>query len=440
MALKTADISLLRNHRFRRLLESRLLGQTAQNAMVYSLLILVVEKTGSSVNTAILVLAFIVPGMVLAIPAGATADFLPKHLTLTGGYLLRAAIAAALAYNHDNLAFVYLLAAASSSVGQFFSPTEAAAVPSVVRRDQLTGASSLMVLTLVLGQALGMVVLAPILLKIIDSQAVFLACAGLFVLACCVIGSMAGGFPKSEGPLMQARTLRGTAEEGVRILSNDRAAYLATVYLTTAGALSRALVVLLPNYTRNVLNIHAEDTVFIAAPAAIGAGLGLLWAPLLARLIGSRRSVVLGFVLFFLSVIALCVVVYARDFLRDHAHLEPGISFVEKGAGVSSVITVTMLLAIPLGFAFTLLGIAARVVVNEQAPLEAQGRVLAVQMALSDLLSLPPLLGAGIAADVVGERPTLLVVAVGTLAAVTFLTFSRRWGPATSTRVRLTDP
>jgi hypothetical protein len=48
-----------------------------------------------------------------------------------------------------------------------------------------------------------------------------------------------------------------------------------------------------------------------------------------------------------------------------------------------------MLLAIPLGFAFTLLSVAARVVMNEQAPPEAQGRVFAVQMALADLFSLP---------------------------------------------------
>jgi MFS family permease len=97
--------------------------------------------------------------------------------------------------------------------------------------------------------------------------------------------------------------------------------------------------------------------------------------------------------------------------------------------GVSSVITVTMLLAIPLGFAFTLLSIAARVVMNEEVPPETQGRVFAVQMALGDLCSLPPLLAAGIAADAVGERPALLVAAISTMVIVAVLTFSRRWGP-----------
>ena len=433
MAIHPGDVGLLKNHQFRRLLESRLLGQVAQNALVYSLLILVVEETGSSVQTAILLCALTLPGIVLAIPGGVTADILPKHLTLTAGYLLRAAIAAALAYYHDDLAFVYLLAAASAVVGQVFSPAEAAAVPAVVRRDQLTAANSWMLLTLVLGQVVGLVALAPLLLKVLDPQAVFVACAVLFLGATGVIGWIAGGFSGSGSPRSASSGFLDFAREGFRILGGNRDAYLATVYLTTAIAVSRALVVLLPNYTEDVLNIRAEDIVFVAAPAAIGAGAGLLFAPLLARIIGSRRSVVLGFGLFLLSVIALCVVVYARNFLHDHTHLEPGINFVENEVGVSSVITVTMLLAIPLGFAFTLLSIAARVVMNEQVPPEAQGRVFAVQMALGDLCSLPPLLAAGIAADAVGERPALLVAAISTMVIVAVLTFSRRWGPRLDT-------
>lgn len=440
MAIEPADVSLLKNHRFRRLLESRLLGQVAQNALVYSLLILVVEETGSSVHAAILLCAFTLPGIILAIPGGAAADILPKQLTLTTGYLLRATIAAALAYWHASLAFVYLLAAASAAIGQVFSPAEAAAVPAAVRREQLTAANSWMLLVLVLGQVLGLVVLAPLLLKVLDPQAVFVACAALFLGATGVIGWIGGGFSGSGSPRSASSDFLDFAREGFRILSTNRDAYLATVYLTTAIALSRALVVLLPNYTEDVLNIKAEDTVFVAAPAAIGAGAGLLFAPLLARVMGSRRSVVLGFGLFLLSVIALCVVVYARDFLHDRTHLEPGIDFVENEVGVSSVITVTMLLAIPLGFAFTLLSIAARVVMNEQVPPEAQGRVFAVQMALGDLCSLPPLLAAGIAADAVGERPALLVAAVSTMVIVIFLTLSRRWGPPPGERLATPHP
>jgi len=427
MAVRPEDIRLLANPRFRRLLESRVLGQTAQNAMLYAMLILVVQESGSSVQSAILVAAFTLPGIVLSLPAGATADVIPKRLTLTLGYLLRAVIAAALIYYGDDLAYIYLLAAASSVVLQFFSPAEAATVPSLVRWEQLTAANSWMLFILILGQIAGMVVMAPLLLKALDARAVFVACTALFLIATYVIGWMASGFSEYREKKPGAAGFFEMTQEGFRILRNNRRAYLSTIYLTTAIALSRVLVVLLPKYTENVLNINAEDTVFIAAPAALGAGIGLLVAPPLARLIGAWRIVAPAFVLFLLGLIALGLSVYVDEAIRGRFDLGT-IDLGEETFGVSGAITVTMMLAIPLGFAFTLVSVASRVVMNQQAPPEAQGRVYAVQMALGDLLSLPLLLLVGVVADSVGVRATLLAVSLTAAAGAMYLTSWRRSG------------
>jgi len=430
MAVRPEDIRLLANPRFRRLLESRVLGQTAQNAMLYAMLILVVQESGSSVQSAILVAAFTLPGIILSLPAGAAADVIPKRLTLTLGYLLRAVIAAALIYYGDDLAYIYLLAAASSVVLQFFSPAEAATVPSLVRREQLTAANSWMLFVLILGQIAGMVVMAPLLLKALGARAVFVACTALFLIATYVIGWMASGFSEYREKIPAAPGFVETTREGFRILRNNRRAYLSTIYLTTAIALSRVLVVLLPKYTENVLNIKAEDTVFIAAPAALGAGIGLLLAPPLARLIGAWRIVALAFGLFLLGLIALGLSVYVEDAIRGRFDLGT-IDLGEETFGVSGAITVTMMLAIPLGFAFTLVSVASRVVMNQQAPPEAQGRVYAVQMALGDLLSLPLLLLVGVVADSVGVRATLLTASLTAAAGALYLTFWRRSGSST---------
>src|SRR3972149_1479552 len=118
MAVQPEDIRLLRNPRFRRLLESRVIGQTAQNALLYTLLILVVEETGSSVQSTVLIMAFTIPSIILGIPAGTIADILPKRFTLTAGYLLRAAVVGALIYYRGDVWAIFLLAAAFSSVGQ----------------------------------------------------------------------------------------------------------------------------------------------------------------------------------------------------------------------------------------------------------------------------------------------------------------------------------
>jgi MFS family permease len=239
---------------------------------------------------------------------------------------------------------------------------------------------------------------------------------------------MASGFSEYREEKPAALGFAEATREGFSILRNDRPAYLSTIYLTTAVALSRVLVVLLPKYTENVLNIKAEDTVFIAAPAAIGAGIGLLLAPLLARFVGAWRIVAFGFSLFLLGLIALGLAVYVQDVIRGRFDLGT-IDLGEDTFGVSGAITVTMLLAIPLGFAFTLVSVASRVVMNQQAPPEAQGRVFAVQMALGDLLSLPPLLLVGIIADSVGVRATLLAASLTATAGALYLTLSQRLGP-----------
>jgi MFS family permease len=427
MAVQPRDVGLLSNPRFRRLLEARVLGQTAYNALLYALLILVVEDTDSSLKSTFLIVALTLPSIILGVPAGAVADVLPKRFTLTVGYLLRAAIAAALVYYKDDLFYIYVLAMASSAVVQFVGPAESATLPAVVRPEQLAAANSLMMLAVMLGQIAGMVALAPLLIKLTSSEAVFVVSAGLFLGATYVVGWMASGFTHEEDVRRPALGVIAATREGFRILRTNRHALLAIIYLTTAMALTKVLVVLLPKYTREVLGIAPEDAVFVAAPAAIGAALGLALVPPLVRFASAWRVAAFGFALFLAGLMGLGLVVYVRDFIQ--AHLDLGISFVEKEVGVSSVITVTMLLAIPLGFAFSLVSVATRVVMNEQAPAEAQGRVFAVQGALGDFLSLPPLLAVGAAADLAGVRATLLVSAVLAAAIATYLTFWRRRGP-----------
>jgi hypothetical protein len=229
--------------------------------------------------------------------------------------------------------------------------------------------------------------------------------------------------PESAAPMGFIEATR----HGFEILRTDRKAYRAIVYLVISIALSKVLIILLPEYTRTVLDIEPEDAVFVALPAALGAALALLLVPVMSGLLGAWRVAAFGFVLLLLGLLGMGFVVYLRDFIMDNVDL--GFAFVEEEVGVSSVITMTMLLAIPIGFAFTLVGVATRVVLNEQAPPEAQGRVFAVQMAIGDLLSLLPLLIVGIAADTFGVRTTLITATVTAMIVSGYLTFGRRSRP-----------
>lgn len=419
------DVRLLKNHKFRRLLESRVIGQTAQNALFYALVILLVTESDSSVHSTLLVVALTVPSIIFGIPGGTLADILPRRFTLTLGYLSRAIIAAALFYWSGDLVYVYILVLVHATIGQVFGPAEAATVPAIVKTEQLTTANSLMMAGLMVGQIAGMVILAPFMIKLIGPDSVFLACTVLFLGAAYIVGWLASGFTRAEDQKAPNVGFLAATREGFEILKSNRRVYLAMVYLVIAISLSKVLIILMPKYTEDVLGIQPEDTVFVVAPAAIGAVLGLLFVPLAARVLGAWRVVGLGFALFMVGLIGLGLVVYVRAFILDNVDI--GIGFVEDEVGVSSVITVTMLLAIPLGFAFTVVNVAARVVMNEAAPPEAQGRIFSVQMAIGDLLTLVPLLIVGVVADVVGVRATLLASTFAAVGVAGYLTMSRRF-------------
>lgn len=429
MAVQPEDVRLLANDRFRRLLESRAVGQIGQNALLYTLLILIVNETGSSIYSTLLVTAFILPSILLGLPAGGLADILPRRPLLVLGYVLRAVLVMGMIISTDDVWTILLLVLAFSTVGQLTGPAESAALPVLVRREQLPAGNSLFVLAVMVGQVVGAVVLAPFILKIFGARVSLGVAAAMFLWAAFIVSLVTGlraraadeGPKRGEGGLMDALTA------GWAVLRSSRRAFLALVYLTVVGTLGKALAVLAPHYTKDVLDIDTENAVFVVAPAAIGALAALLLAPPLARWLGALRVAAAGFVLFVLGIVGLGLVVLVRDFLLENVDL--GLAFVEREVGVSSVVTMAMILAIPVGFAATVVGVAAKAVLNQEAPEGKQGRVFATQSALSDALSLLPLFAIGGVAELVGVREVLLVAAVLAFVAGVYLTVSRRFGP-----------
>ncbi|MEE8385847.1 MAG: MFS transporter [Dehalococcoidia bacterium] len=431
MAVLPEDVRLLANDPFRRLLESRAVGQIGQNALLYTLLILIVNETGSSIYSTLLVTAFILPSILLGLPAGGLADILPRRPLLVLGYLLRAVLVMGMIISTDDVWTILLLVLAFSTVGQFTGPAESASLPVLVRREQLPAGNSLFVLSVMVGQAVGAVVLAPFVLMIFGAGGSLGVAAAMFLWAAFIVSLVTGLRARAadERPQRDESGLLDALTAGWAVLRSSRQAFLALVYLTVVGTLGKALAVLAPHYTKDVLNIDTENAVFVVAPAAIGALAALLLAPLLARWFGALTVAAAGFVLFVLSIVGLGLVVLVRDFIVDNVDF--GFTFIEHQVPVSSIsiVTMAMILAIPVGFAATVVGVTAKAVLNQEAPEGKQGRVFATQSALSDALSLLPLFAIGGVAELVGVREVLLVAAVLAFVAGVFLTVSRRFGP-----------
>jgi MFS family permease len=431
--MSNAEPGLLENQPFRRLVVSRAVGQVAQTALLYALLIWVVEETASSIHTTLLVAAFTLPSIVFGIPAGAVAESLPRRPLLVLGYVLRALAAVAILYYRNDMWFVYLFLLGLSAVGQFTGPAESAALSIMVRRDQVAAANSFFVLSVMAGQVGGAVILAPLLLRILGVPAVLVVAAAVFLAAAVIVATVSGlkrGLmsPVDERERVSRLSIGAALAQGWRTITSNERAFMAMVYLTVAATLSRSLAVLAPQFASEVLKIDTENAVYVVAPAAVGALLALVLTPLLSRILGASRTAALGFLLLILGFTGLGFVIYVEDFILNHFDL--GISFVEDRIGVSSVVTISMFLAVPVGLAMTMVTVASKAVLNQCAPQGTQTRVFATQSALSDAVSLPPLFLIGAIGELVGPRSVLLLAALGSLAVTVYLARLRRFRPA----------
>ena len=94
---------VLTNQGFLQLWLAQILSQTAQNAVLYALLILVLELTSSASSTSALVLLFIVPTLVFGIFSGVLVDRWNKRRLLILTNLGRAAAAMTFFFAQDHL-------------------------------------------------------------------------------------------------------------------------------------------------------------------------------------------------------------------------------------------------------------------------------------------------------------------------------------------------
>ena len=82
--------SLFQNDAYRRLWVTRVLSHVPANAIVYTMLIVVVDATGKSFSSSLFVAAYIAPAAVLGTISGVLVDRMPKGVMIAGANAARA--------------------------------------------------------------------------------------------------------------------------------------------------------------------------------------------------------------------------------------------------------------------------------------------------------------------------------------------------------------
>jgi MFS family permease len=405
--------ALLQDLGFRHYWISRALSAAGHNALVYAFLVLVVRETGSSVHTSLLILAFILPPATLASVSGVVTDRLPRGLILFIGHLLRALLATAFVASSGDVWVIYGIAFGVGIVGQFSGPVESALLPHIVERQVLTRANSMFNLGGALGQVLGVSSWRP--LPEDRGRRLALHRDRWRVAAASADGANLGSGAEQAQALdaHYARGVRAEFAEGWQTLRQDRTAYMGMILLVLGTTSLLVTAGLAPRFAEQVLGISTENAIYVFAPATLGIILGLRVVDWLTHQVSKSWVVTTGFILVVLSTVAMAMVPQSARLLENQNPL--GLFSGGLFGTTAARIMVTLVFAGMTGFAYSVVNVAGRSLLNERVPMPMQGRVFAAQTVLSNLASVVPLLVAGALADWWGVSPVLIAVAVAVL-------------------------
>ena len=422
--------ALMQETPFRRYWFARAFSQAAHNALIYAFLILVVQETGTTIHTSLLLLCFIIPPATLGSISGVVSDRLPRGLLLFGGFTLKGLLAFAFVASNQSVWVIYVVSLGLAVVGQLSSPSESAVLAQVAPRERLTAANSMYNLGSALGQLVGVLVLAPLFLKTAGAEALFLVIFFLYLTAAAFVLTVPGlgllRLPEAQRQV-GTRTFQGVRREfaeGWQTLRRDRTAYLSMFMLVLGSTSLLVAVALAPRFSEKVLGVSTENAVYVFAPAAIGIFLGLRLVDWLSRHVSKPLLVTVGFLLVVLCLVTLALVPQAASTLEAMNPL--GIFDPGPFGQTAARIMVTLAFASTAGFAYAMVVVAARSLLNERIPVGMQGRVFAAQSVLSNLASIVPLLLAGALADWLGVSPVFIIVA-GVVLALALVNVIQTW-------------
>lgn len=413
----SGDGPIWRNRPFVLLWIAQAISQTAQNAIWYGMMVLVQSKSHSATHMSVAIVTLLVPSVLFGIVAGAYVDRWDKRLVLIATNALRGGVTLGYILFADLLALVYLVNFAFSTIGQFFAPAEAAMIPAIVSKRQLLQANSLFHLTFTASQLVGLVLLGPLIVNLVGTQGLFLLVAVLIALCAALVWPLPRDVSRRFQAASAARSFGGLwadVREVLAYVHGDAIVRMAVLQWNVGAALGVLIAMLAPGFVDKVLGIEPERSVVVLAPAGLGMVAGTVLLTRLAQAWDRHALINAG-----LLVVATALTLLGC--LRPAVNLVAGMGshvFDPSAASLElGMYTLVVLIALVAGVGFVAIIVPSQTLIQERVPGEIRGRVFAVQLVLSNVVSILPLVFLGSVADLIGIGPTLIILGMTIYAA-----------------------
>ena len=422
-------LTLLRNRNFLLLWLAQLISQTLLMASNYALLVLIEEITGSTTLVGLAIICFSVPALLIGAPAGVLVDHRNKRRVLWYSNCLRAiatlGFVISLLINRQEIITIYLLTFLIASIGQFFTPAEGASIPMLVDDEELTPALSLFNITLMLSQALGFIIIAPIILTFLPTFHIFtltiqpvemlyfiiavlyVICAGLIAL---IPTESFTDRQRDKTGLIGSQSLGALQNvwyevgEGWNFIRRKSGLFSAVIQLSFAGVLLLVIGELATPLVTKLFKLPASSMAIVFAPAGIGLVVGSISMPRILQRLGKSRAIFIGSMVLTVTIVLLPLSTLLANFIQQHGLSSQPIYLVAD--------PILMFIA---GVAIDFINIPAQTAVQEYTPERLKGRVLALQLMLYNACSIPVILFIGAIADTLGLSIVIYLVSASIL-------------------------
>ena len=256
-------------------------------------------------------------------------------------------------------------------------------------------------------QLIGLVVLAPIMLKVLGFDISYIVSA-VALFSSAILLALLPSIPplqqithRVSEDVGQIRAALMTTLHDIRsagdLVWRDRLTALALIQLISGVMMLFMFAVLVPQFVHDVLGRAEEDAVFVFWPTGFGALLALIFVPRIGRRIPMNTMASFG-----LGVITVIVTVFGvLDFLRL------------TGSTQDWLLAATLIMAFPLGLAYAMVNAPAQTLLQERSPPEMRGRLFSAQMMLANAVSMLALLLVGGVSDAAGVRQGLFLLGGG---------------------------
>ncbi len=398
---------------------AQFITQTAQQAIWFGMIVVVEQISQSSVHLSVAILSTVIPGVLFGLIAGVVVDRSNKKTVLVITNCLRAVTVLGYLFYTRSLYFVYAVNFAFVGISQFFGPAEASSIPALVSKRNLVTANSLFNLTFTVSQLVGIVLLAPWVIKFFGASTLFTMTGVIYVVAGLLTSLLPPGVPP-ERPLstLQRATLihvaRNEILEAWSFITYDRRTWWAMIFVTLASTTMLILAMLAPRYVVAVVGIQPEDAVYLFAPAGLGILLMTLTLDRLVCRFGEMPLAYSGGIIMGLALLLMAILPrFAHLFERL---LVSRLSLESLFAGPRALIPPLMVISLLIGIGFALANIPSQSVLMERTPVQSRGRIFSVVLLMGNVAAITPLAFLGVLADLYGETNVVGLVGALTLA------------------------